>query len=76
MPPHAHARAGSWTTSCRRESACDGACRDVLWRGFLRRVDRPRAPQNLRFSAGEELVEKVTDGGGEEIRRQRVPNGE
>ena len=35
---------GTWVTLCRR--------------GFLRRVDRPRAPRNLRSPAGEELVGK------------------
>ena len=31
----------------------------VCRRGFLRPIDRPRAPWNLRSSAGEELAEKV-----------------
>ena len=41
-----------------------GAWRAVFRRGFLRHVDRPRAPRNLRFPAG-----KVT--GGKEIRLRR-----
>ena len=75
---HAPTRAGAWTTSCRREAAPDGACR--LRRGCHHRVDRPRAPRNLRFLAGEELSGKVTSSGsggdGEEIRRRRVLEGE
>ena len=35
-----------------------GACGAVFRRGCHRRVDRPRAPQNLRFLVGEELAEK------------------
>ena len=50
-----------------------GACRAVFRLGCHRRVDQPRAPRNLRFSAEEELARKVTGGGGEEIRRRRVP---
>ena len=38
----------------------------VFRRGFLRCVDRPRAPRNMRFPAEEELVGKITDGGGGE----------
>ena len=45
-------------------SEMSGAWRAVFRRGFLRRVDRPRVPRNLRFSAG-----KVT--GGKEIRLRR-----
>ena len=75
---HAPTRAGVWTTSCRREAARDGAC--GLRRGCHRRVDRSRAPRNLRFLAGEELAGKVIGsgggGGGEEIRRRRVLEGE
>ena len=33
-------------------------CGAVFRRGFHRRVDRPRAPQNLRFPVGEELAGK------------------
>ena len=57
-------------------------CGVVFRRGFLRRVDWPRAPQNLRFPVGEELTRKVTGNGGgggsdsEEIRLRRVPEGE
>ena len=58
MRPHAHPRAGAWTAGCRREAARDGACVAVFRRGCHRRVDRPRAPRNLRFSAGEELAGK------------------
>ena len=36
----------------------DGACGAVFRRGCHRRVDRPRAPRNLRFPTGEELAEK------------------
>ena len=36
-----------------RDGACAAGCR----RGCHRRVDRPRAPRNLWFSAGEELPE-------------------
>ena len=56
--PHAHSRAGAWTTSCRRKAARDGACAAGCRRGCHRRVDRPRAPRNLWFSAGEELLGK------------------
>ena len=45
-----------WTTSCRREAARDGACEAVFRWGCHRRVDRPRAPRNMRFLAGEELA--------------------
>ena len=56
--PHAHPRAGAWTASSWREAARDGAYRAVFRWGCHRRVDRPHAPQNLRFSAGEELAGK------------------
>ena len=56
--PHAHSRAGAWTTSCRRKEARDGACVAVCRRGCHRRVVRPRVPQNLWFPAGEELPGK------------------
>ena len=36
----------------------DGAWASGGRRGCHRRVDRPRAPRNLWFSAGEELLEK------------------
>ena len=56
--PHAHSRSGAWTASCRRKEARDGACVVVCRRGCHRRVDRPRAPRNLWFPAGEELLGK------------------
>ena len=56
--PHAHSRPGAWTASCRRKAARDSACVDVFRRSCHRRVDRPRAPRNLWFSAGEELPGK------------------
>ena len=55
---HVHSRAGSWTASCWRKAARDGACVDVFRRGCHRRVDLPRAPRNLWFPAGEELPGK------------------
>ena len=55
---HTHSRAGAWTASCRRKAARDGACVAVCQRGCHRCVDRPRAPRNLWFSAGEELPGK------------------
>ena len=42
---HAPTRAGAWATVCRR--------------GFLRWVDRPCVPRNLRSPAGEELAGKL-----------------
>ena len=76
--PHAHSRAGAWTASCRRKAARDGACAAGCRRGCHRRVDRPRAPRNLWFSAGEELpgmslaaVTAAAGGGEKEIRRRR-----
>ena len=71
---YVHTHAGVWTTSCRRGAARDGACGAVFRWGCHRRVDRPRPPHNMRFSAGEELAGKAT--GNEEIRRRRVPRGE
>ena len=56
--PHAHSRAGAWAASYRRKESRDGACVAVCWRGCHRRVDRPRAPRNLWFSAVEELLGK------------------
>ena len=56
--PHAHSRAGPWTASYRRKVARDGACVAGCRRGCHRRVDRPRAPRNLWFLAGEELSRK------------------
>ena len=56
--PQAHSRACAWTASCRRKVARDGTCVDVFRRGCHRRVDRPRAPRNLWFPAGEELPGK------------------
>ena len=53
--PHAYSRASAWTASCRRKAARDGACAAGCRRGCHRRVDRPRAPRNLWFSAEEEL---------------------
>ena len=77
---HTRTRADTWTASYRRGTAHDGAYRAVFRRDFHQRVDRPHAPRNLRFSTGEELAGKVTDGGGgggsKEIRRRRVPRGE
>ena len=74
---HMNTRAGAWTTSCQRGAVHDSACGAVFRRGFHRRVDRPRVPQNLRFPAREELAGKVTGGGcDEEIRRRRVSEGE
>ena len=55
---HTHSRAGAWTASCRRKAARDGACAAGCRRGCHRRVDWPRAPRNLWFSAGEELPGK------------------
>ena len=49
--PHAHRSTDMWMASCRRGAVRDGACGAVFRRGFIRRVDRPRAPRNLRFSA-------------------------
>ena len=67
---HAHPRVDAWTTSCRREATRDGACRDVFWRGCHRCVDRPRAPQNLRFLDREELAGKspAAEGSGRRIK--------
>ena len=56
---HAHSRAGAWTASCRRKAALNGACDAGCRRGCHRRVDRPRAPRNLWFSAREELPGKT-----------------
>ena len=56
--PHVHSCAGAWTASCRRKAARDGACASGCPRGCHQLVDRPRAPRNLWFSAGEELPEK------------------
>ena len=56
--PHTHPSASAWTASYRREAARDCACVAVFQRGCHRRVDRPRAPRNLRFPTGEELVGK------------------
>ena len=42
---HAPTRAGAWATVCRR--------------GFLRWVDRPCVPRNLRSPVGEELAGKL-----------------
>ena len=70
---HAPTRTSVWTADCRREAARDGVCVAVFRRGCHQRVDRPRAPRNLRFPAGEELAEKsptaaaatrISDGGG------------
>ena len=56
--PHTHPRAGAWTAGCRREAAHDDACVAVFQRDCHRRVDWPRAPQNLRFPSEEELAGK------------------
>ena len=53
--PHGHSRASAWTASYRRKAARDGSCAAGCRRGCHRRVDRPRAPRNMWFSAGEEL---------------------
>ena len=54
---------GSRTHTCRRAELRPpekiGAWRTVFRRGFLRLVDQPHAPRNLRSPAGEELTEKV-----------------
>lgn len=54
MRPHAHSRAGAWTAGCRLKAARGGTCGAGFRRGCHRRVDRPRAPRNLWFPAGEE----------------------
>ena len=76
--PHTHSRAGAWTASCRRKASRDGTCVVGCRRGCHRRVDRPRAPRNLWFPAGEELPGKSPvacdggcGGGEKEIRRRR-----
>ena len=56
--PHAQSLVGAWTASCRRKEARDDACVAVSRRGCHRRVDRPPAPRNLWFPAGEELPGK------------------
>ena len=56
--PHAHPRVGTWTASCRREVARDGACVAGFWRGCHWCEDRPCVPRNLRFPAREELARK------------------
>ena len=66
---HAHPCTGAWTASCKREVARDGAWVAIFRRGCHRRVDRPRAPRNLRFPVGEELAGKspaarISGGGG------------
>ena len=38
---------------------CGGSWATVCQRGFLRRVDRPHAPRNLRWPTEEELAVKV-----------------
>ena len=55
MRPHAHPCVRRVDGKLPEKS---DACGAVLWRGCLRRVDRSRAPQNLRFPAGEELAGK------------------
>ena len=73
---HAPTCAGAWKGSCWRRAACGGAWGAFFRRGFLRRVDWPRAPQNMRFPAEEEFSGKVAGGSGEEIRQRRVLEGE
>ena len=51
-------RPGAWNVGLRRRVALGDARMAVFQRGFLRRVDRPRAPRNLRFPTGEELARK------------------
>ena len=55
---HTPTHAGAWNPSRRRRAVCGGAWITVFQRGFLRRVDRPRAPRNLRSPAREELARK------------------
>ena len=68
--PHAPPRAGAWTAGCRREATRDGACVAIFRRGCHWRVDWPRAPRNLRFLVGEELVGKsqAAEGSGRRIK--------
>ena len=61
---HAHPRSGAWTAGCWREAARDGACGAVFRLGCHRRVDRPRAPRNLRFPAGQSPVAARRSGSG------------
>ena len=49
-----HAPARERQAAGERDGTCASGCR----RGCHRRVDRPHAPRNLWFSAGEELPEK------------------
>ena len=70
--PHAPTCPDAWKTGRRRRVARGGACRAVFRWGFLQRVDRPRAPRNLRFSGGEELAGKSHR---RRRRRRRVPEG-
>ena len=60
--PESGSRAGVWNLSRWRRVALGGAWMTIFRRGFLRRVDWPRAPRNLRSSVGEELAGKVTSG--------------
>ena len=60
---HVPTHTSAWNAGHRRRVARGGAWMAVAWmavfrRGFLRRVDRPHAPRNLRFPAEEELVGK------------------
>ena len=55
---HAPTRTGAWNSGRRRRAAHGDAWMTVFWRGFLQRVDRPRAPRNLRSPAKEELAGK------------------
>ena len=60
--PESGSRAGVWNSGRWRRVARGGSWMTIFRRGFLRRVDRPRAPRNMRSSAGEELAGKVTRG--------------
>ena len=55
---HVPTHTSAWNAGHRRRVARVGAWMTVFRRGFLRRVDRPHAPRNLRFPAEEELVGK------------------
>ena len=54
----------------------DGACVSGCRRGCHRHVDRPRAPRNLWFPAGEELPEKSPSAVTAATARRRSGDGE
>ena len=58
-----------------RRAALGGAWRAVFWWGFLLRVDRPCAPRNLRFPAGEELAGKSHQRQGDPTAARRSDDG-